>query len=52
MSARLDEFDFGCVFGFDPAYFVGCLQVQPEMFGCSKKARQTNGSIRADATAF
>ncbi len=48
--SRFDEFDFARMFGLDAAYFVGSLQVQPELFGRPEEAGQTNSCIGADAT--
>jgi hypothetical protein len=40
------------VFGLDAAYFVGSLQVQPELFGRPEEAGKANSGVGADATPF
>ena len=40
------------MFSLDAADLIRPLQIQPELFGCPKEARQPDGRIGADAAPF
>jgi hypothetical protein len=51
-GAGLNEFNFPRVFDLDPAYFVGSLQVQPELFGRPEETREPYGCVSANTSPF